>query len=246
MQPAPLIRVEGLTRQYRVGSNIIHALNGIELSLERGELVAALGPSGSGKSTFMNLIGLLDTPTNGQYWLDGRPVASLTPDQRAFVRNRTVGFVFQSFNLLTRANALKNVQLPLVYAGLGGRAAEDRARRALEAVGLADRADHRPAQLSGGQQQRVAIARALVTGPALVLADEPTGNLDSRTSLEILALFQALNDAGLTIVLVTHEPDIARLCRRQITFQDGRIVGDTRLDNPPRAADLLHAEAVVA
>jgi putative ABC transport system ATP-binding protein len=246
MQPAPLIRVEGLARQYRVGNNTINALNGIDLTIERGELVAALGPSGSGKSTFMNLIGLLDSPTAGQYWLDGRPVASLTSDQRAFVRNRTIGFVFQSFNLLPRANALKNVQLPLVYAGLKGGAAADRARKALEAVGLGDRADHRPSQLSGGQQQRVAIARALVTGPALVLADEPTGNLDSRTSLEIMALFQVLNAAGLTIVLVTHEPDIARLCHRQITFQDGRLVDDIRVPDPPRAAELVESLAVTA
>jgi len=236
---ASLIRVEGLSREYQLGNNRVRALEDVELVIERGEFVAALGPSGSGKSTFMNLLGLLDTPTRGTYWLAGRDVSSLTPDQRAYLRNRMLGFVFQSFNLLPRANALRNVQLPLVYAGLTGSVAEERARAALAAVGLADRAEHRPSQLSGGQQQRVAIARALVTGPSLVLADEPTGNLDSRTGLEIVAVLQALNAAGLTVVLVTHDANIAAFCRRQLTFQDGRIVGDATISNPTRAAELV-------
>jgi len=236
---ASLIRVEGLSREYQLGNSRVRALEDVELVIERGEFVAALGPSGSGKSTFMNLLGLLDTPTRGTYWLAGRDVSSLTPDQRAYLRNRMLGFVFQSFNLLPRANALRNVQLPLVYAGLTGSVAEERARAALAAVGLADRAEHRPSQLSGGQQQRVAIARALVTGPSLVLADEPTGNLDSRTGLEIVAVLQALNAAGLTVVLVTHDANIAAFCRRQLTFQDGRIVGDATISNPTRAAELV-------
>jgi putative ABC transport system ATP-binding protein len=238
IQP-PLIRVEGLSRVYQLGANTVRALEDVDLVIERGEFVAALGPSGSGKSTFMNLLGLLDTPTRGTYWLAGRDVSSLTPDQRAYLRNRMLGFVFQSFNLLPRANALRNVQLPLVYAGLTGSAAEERARAALSAVGLADRAEHRPSQLSGGQQQRVAIARALVTGPSLVLADEPTGNLDSQTGLEIMAVLQALNEAGLTVVLVTHDANIAAFCRRQLTFQDGRIVGDAAISNPARAAEMV-------
>jgi putative ABC transport system ATP-binding protein len=238
IQP-PLIRVEGLSRVYQLGANTVRALEDVDLVIERGEFVAALGPSGSGKSTLMNLLGLLDTPTRGTYWLAGRDVSSLTADQRAYVRNRMLGFVFQSFNLLPRANALRNVQLPLVYAGLTGSVAEDRARAALAAVGLADRAEHRPSQLSGGQQQRVAIARALVTGPSVVLADEPTGNLDSQTGLEIMAVLQALNEAGLTVVLVTHDPNIAAFCRRQLTFQDGRIVRDAAVSNPARAAELV-------
>jgi putative ABC transport system ATP-binding protein len=238
IQP-PLIRVEGLSRVYQLGANTVRALEDVDLVIERGDFVAALGPSGSGKSTFMNLLGLLDTPTRGTYWLAGRDVSSLTPDQRAYLRNRMLGFVFQSFNLLPRATALRNVQLPLVYAGLTGSVAEERARAALATVGLADRAEHRPSQLSGGQQQRVAIARALVTGPSLVLADEPTGNLDSQIGLEIMAVLQELNAAGLTVVLVTHDANIAAFCRRQLTFQDGRIVGDAAISNPTRAAELV-------
>jgi putative ABC transport system ATP-binding protein len=199
-----------------------------------------MGASGSGKSTLMNLIGCLDKPSGGEYWLAGTPVSTLTSDQLADIRNRRIGFVFQGFNLLSRASALKNIALPMMYAGLSSAERERRARRALELVGLASRANHTPFQLSGGQQQRVAIARALVNRPALLLADEPTGNLDSRTSLEIMAVLQTLNQHGITILLVTHEADIAAYAKRQITFRDGRVLSDER-NGAPRdaAADLL-------
>jgi len=238
--PGPLIRCRDLARDYRLGENVVHALAGVSLDIERGEFVAIMGPSGSGKSTFMNLVGCLDRPTRGEYLLEGRGVAALDADALAAVRNRHVGFVFQSFNLLSRTSALENVELPLIY---GGVAREERRRRALEMlgrVGIGDRADHQPSQLSGGQQQRVAIARALVTGPLLILADEPTGALDSHTSLEIMAVFQALNRQGMTVVVVTHEPDVARFARRVLRFRDGRVVEDVP-NAPADAARLLAA-----
>jgi putative ABC transport system ATP-binding protein len=237
MVTQPVIRAEDLSKVYRVGRNVVHALREVDLIVQPGELVAILGPSGSGKSTLMNLLGCLDTPTQGRYWLDGTLVSQLSRDQRALVRNRKLGFVFQGFNLLPRANALKNVMLPLLYAGVTGTLAERRARAALDQVGLADRADHRPAQLSGGQQQRVAIARALVNQPSLLLADEPTGNLDTRTSQEIMTTLQTLNERSMTILLVTHEPDVAAFCRRTISFQDGQLVED-RLTGAPRRAEV--------
>jgi putative ABC transport system ATP-binding protein len=224
----------------------VQALRGVTLAVFAGEFVAVMGPSGSGKSTFMNLLGCLDRPSSGDYWLAGTSVARMSADQLADVRNRRIGFVFQGFNLLARATALENVMMPLMYAGMDARQQERRARRALELVGLAGRANHRPSQLSGGQQQRVAIARALVNGPRLLLADEPTGNLDSRTSLEIMAVLQTLNAHGLTLVLVTHEPDIAAYASRQIAFRDGRVQGDPRVT--PRSAmnDLARLRAANA
>jgi putative ABC transport system ATP-binding protein len=231
----PVIVVSKLKKDYRLGATVVHALRGVSLQIERGEFVAVMGPSGSGKSTFMNLLGCLDRPTGGAYLLDGIPVRHMNADQLAAVRNRKIGFVFQSFNLLSRSSALKNVMLPLVYAGMPAKERRRRARRALEAVGLGERAQHRPVELSGGQQQRVAIARALVNRPAILLADEPTGNLDSRTSVEIMAILQELNAEGLTIVLVTHEPDIAAYCKRQVLFRDGLVVRDS-LNAAPRVA----------
>ena len=222
----PVIAVRNLTKTYALGETRVHALRGITLDVRQGEFVAVMGPSGSGKSTFMNLIGCLDRPTGGDYILMGRPVNKLTSDQLADIRNLRIGFVFQGFNLLNRATALANVQLPLIYRGMASEEQERRAKRVLDLVGLGMRMHHKPMQLSGGQQQRVAIARALVNGPAILLADEPTGNLDSRTSVEIMALLQALNARGLTIVLVTHEQDIAAYARRRIHFRDGRVVSD--------------------
>ena len=228
----PVIRAEGLAKQYRVGRNVINALHDVDLTVEPGEFVAVLGPSGSGKSTLLNLLGCLDTPSRGRYWLDGLLVSRLTRDQQALIRNRKIGFVFQTFNLLPRANSLRNVMLPLPYAGITGKRAEQLARFALDPVGLADRAQHRPAELSGGQQQRVAIARALVNRPSLVLADEPTGNLDTATGQEVLRTLQALNERGVTIVMVTHDPEIAAFCRRRVTFQDGQLIEDVRAEHP--------------
>ncbi len=229
-KPDDVIRTEGLTKEYEVGSEVVRALQGVDLVIGRNEYAAIMGPSGSGKSTLMNLIGCLDTPTAGEYWLNGHAVARLSEDELATIRNREIGFVFQTFNLLPRQTALQNVELPLVYAGVGGRERRERAAVALAQVGLEDRMGHKPAELSGGQRQRVAIARALVNRPALLLADEPTGNLDSRTSEEIMALFQALHQAGQTLVLVTHEPDIAAFARRQIYLKDGRIARDERTE----------------
>ncbi len=224
---APVIAVHNLTKIYVLGKGTrVPALQGVSLEVYPGEFVAIMGPSGSGKSTFMNIIGCLDRPTQGEYWLDGNLVSTLSNDRLASIRNRLIGFVFQGFNLLGRATALKNVALPMVYAGLSRRERERRAQKVLQLVGLGERIRHKPNELSGGQQQRVAIARALINGPALLLADEPTGNLDSHTSIEIMGVLQALNEQGLTIVLVTHDPRIAQFARRQVSFLDGRIVSD--------------------
>ena len=221
-----LIRLEGLSRDYRLGGNTVHALNGVSAEIARGEFIAIIGPSGSGKSTLMNLIGCLDSPTAGRYVLDGDDVSKLDTNELAHVRNEKIGFVFQTFNLLPRTSALENVEMPLLYGGVAATERRDRARARLGQMGLSDRAHHQPSQLSGGQQQRVAIARALVNDPVLILADEPTGALDTRTGLEIMALFQDLNEAGITIVLVTHEADIANAAKRILTFRDGRLLDD--------------------
>ncbi|MEP7175186.1 MAG: ABC transporter ATP-binding protein [Gemmatimonadales bacterium] len=215
-----------LQRDYDMGGEVVHALRAVDLVIRKNEFVAIMGPSGSGKSTLMNLIGCLDSPSNGEYWLNGHRVSELGDDELARIRNREIGFVFQTFNLLPRATALHNVELPLVYAGLGGRERKERATEALTRVGLGDRMQHRPNELSGGQRQRVAIARALVNRPSILLADEPTGNLDSATSQEIMGLFEALYDEGQTIVLVTHEPDIAAHAHRQVHLLDGRVERD--------------------
>jgi putative ABC transport system ATP-binding protein len=236
---APIIVTDGLTKDYHLGPHTVHALRGVSVTIERGEFVAVMGPSGSGKSTFMNLLGCLDTPTAGEYVLDGERVGGLSADELARIRNARIGFVFQQFNLLPRTTALENVELPLLYAGHPARERRARARARLAAVGLADREAHHPSQLSGGQQQRVAIARALVNDPAVILADEPTGNLDTRTSVEVLALLQRLNREGLTIVLVTHELDIAAYASRSLTFRDGRLRSDERAVEPRDAAVTL-------
>jgi putative ABC transport system ATP-binding protein len=225
----PVISVRDLTRTYDVGEVKVHALRGVSLDIEKGEFVAATGPSGSGKSTLMHILGCLDHPTTGQYFLDGRDVAKLSRNDLAEVRNSKIGFVFQGFNLLARTSALDNVELPLLYTNASMKAADRRARamEALKAVGLAERAHHHPNQLSGGQQQRVAIARALINRPSLLLADEPTGNLDSRTSVEVMGIFQRLNaEQGITVLLITHEPDIAEYASRIIAFRDGRVIGN--------------------
>jgi putative ABC transport system ATP-binding protein len=222
-----LIRVQDLTKDYKMGATIVQALRGVDLAVDRGEFVAVMGPSGSGKSTFMTILGCLGRPTSGSYLLEGTLVSERSAAELATIRNRRIGFVFQTFNLLQRASALENVMLPLIYAGYTGEPAKRRCLRALEAAQLPrSRAAHKPNELSGGEQQRVAIARALVTGPAILLADEPTGNLDTRTSEEIMGTLQALNRSGITIVLVTHEPDIASYTKRIVTFQDGSIVDD--------------------
>ena len=243
-----VIETKAITKTYESGSNSVQALRGIDLTIHRGEFIAVMGASGSGKSTLMNVLGCLDTPTSGSYHLDDIQVETLDKNALAAIRNQKIGFVFQGFNLLARTSAVENVELPLLY-DRSGRKRDSRAMAiaALERVGLGQRLDHQPSELSGGQQQRVAIARALVTEPALVLADEPTGNLDSRTSIEVMALFQALNEQGITIVLVTHEPDVAVYAKRIVEVRDGRI----RRDEPVKsrrnaAADLLAAEEEVA
>ena len=223
-----LIETRDLTRHYPSGEGVVAALEGLDLDIEAGEFVAAMGPSGSGKSTFLNLIGCLDQPTRGRYRLAGEDVATLAPDRVAALRGEQIGFVFQSFNLLPRSDALANVEMPMLYRGLTRRVRRERAAIALERVGLGARMHHTPSQLSGGQQQRVAIARALVNGPGLLLADEPTGALDSRTGLEIMALFQALNRAGVAVLCVTHDADVAAFAARTLRFRDGRMIEDTR------------------
>ena len=221
-----VIRTEGLQKHYVLGAETVRAVRGVDLVIEPGEFVAIMGPSGSGKSTFMNMIGCLDTPTAGEYWLNGVYVSDLSDDQLARVRNEQIGFVFQTFNLLPRATALHNVELPLIYAGVSGKERTRRATEKLELVGLGDRMDHKPPEMSGGQRQRVAVARALVNDPALLLADEPTGNLDSVTSADVMRQFAELNEAGQTIVLVTHEHDIAAHAKRQVHLNDGLVERD--------------------
>jgi putative ABC transport system ATP-binding protein len=236
----PVIRLRGVTKTYRMGKdNLVHALRGADLDVHPGELLALMGPSGSGKSTMMNILGCLDVPDGGTYVLAGQQVRQLNDDQLAAIRNKHIGFVFQTFNLLPRLNAIENVELPLVYGGGGDRT--NRAKRALTAVGLGERMHHTPNELSGGQQQRVAIARALLNDPSIVLADEPTGNLDSRSSAEILAIFQRLNDEGKTVVMVTHEPDVAEHCKRIVRMRDGVVAGDEVVPRPRRAEDELRA-----
>ena len=244
MDVKPVIQLDGVEKVYQTGEVAVKAVRGVSLTVRPGEFVAVMGASGSGKSTLMNLIGCLDRPTAGRYRLDGEEVGALSKSELSRVRNQRLGFVFQGFNLLSRTSALENVELPLLYSpsGHGRRELRRRSLAALAQVGLSERAGHYPSQLSGGQQQRVAIARALVNEPALLLADEPTGNLDTRTSLEIMAIFQELNRKGMTILMVTHEPDIARYCLREITMRDGRIISDQAVpDRLDAAADLAKA-----
>jgi putative ABC transport system ATP-binding protein len=236
----PVIRIEGVKKVYKMGDNVVHALRGVDLHVDRGEMIAIMGASGSGKSTLMNMLGCLDTPTAGSYWLDGIQVDGLNRNQLADLRNEKLGFVFQGFNLLARTSALDKVELPLLYDRSGRwKNTKKVASEALGRVGLADRIDHHPSELSGGQQQRVAIARALVTNPTLLLADEPTGNLDSHMTVEIMSLFQQLNDQGITIVLVTHEPDVAKYCKRVVEVRDGRIKDDHPVEDRHNAASDL-------
>jgi putative ABC transport system ATP-binding protein len=239
-----VISVRNLVKTYQVGEHVVKALRGVNLEVQRGEFLAVTGPSGSGKSTFMHIIGCLDRPTSGQYLLDGQDVSRLSKDALAAIRNKKIGFVFQGFNLLSRTSALDNVELPLLYGGGGMKAAERRKRAmdVLTAVGLGDRADHHPNQLSGGQQQRVAIARALINSPSILLADEPTGNLDTRTSIEVMGIFQRLNqDRGITVVLITHEADIAEYGTRTVVFRDGQVVADRAVGRRRDAQDELAA-----
>jgi len=234
----PLIEIEKLTRLYHLGDETVHALLDVDLKVDSGEFVAVMGPSGSGKSTFMNVVGCLDRPTSGTYRLDGETVSAMNADALADVRNRKLGFVFQQFNLLDRLDAMGNVELPMIYAGEDRAIRREKAAAALRRVGLGERLHHRPTQLSGGQQQRVAIARALVNTPKMLLADEPTGALDSRTSVELMALFQQLNREGATIIVVTHEPDVARYATRLVRFKDGRVLSDAK-QRPADAAKEL-------
>lgn len=237
--PKELIKTVNLSRNYHLGENVVMALRDISLTIESGDFLAIMGPSGSGKSTAMNLIGCLDTPTSGQFFFDSVDVANLSSDELAGIRNKKIGFVFQNFNLLARTTALDNVQLPLMYSGITRPERKVSAERVLKKVGLSDRMDHHPSQLSGGQQQRVAIARALVNDPSLILADEPTGALDTRTGIEIMALFQKLNTSGITIVIITHEPDVAQFASRVLRFIDGQIVEEEVNPMPTNAEKLL-------
>ncbi|MDP7624190.1 MAG: ABC transporter ATP-binding protein [Rhodospirillales bacterium] len=242
-----LIKTVDLSKEYHLGDNVVHALQEVSIEIQKGEFLAIMGPSGSGKSTAMNLIGCLDTPTSGQFFFDGIDVSELTSDDLAEIRNSKIGFVFQNFNLLARTSAFENVQLPLIYGGVTRAERQVAAERVLIEVGLQDRMDHQPSQLSGGQQQRVAIARALVNDPSLILADEPTGALDTRTGIEIMALFQKLNDIGMTVIIVTHEADVAHFARRILRFQDGRVIKEEmnteRADAEKLLADFKPAEA---
>jgi putative ABC transport system ATP-binding protein len=231
----PILRVEKLTRTYRMGGETVAALAGIDLAIDRNEYVAIMGPSGSGQSTLMNILGCLDTPTSGDYWLNGQQVSKMSDVELARARNKEIGFVFQTFNLLARATALKNVELPLVYAGVRAKERHQRAAEALERVGLAARMDHKPNELSGGQRQRVAVARALVTKPSLLLADEPTGNLDSRTGEEVMRMFEQLHAGGQTIIVVTHDPEIADHAQRKVVLRDGHIESDERVAQAVRS-----------
>lgn len=240
-----VIRVEDVHKYYDLGETRVHALRGVSTSIERGEFVSIMGASGGGKSTFMNILGCLDKPTTGRYILEGTEVSKLDKKELALIRNRKIGFVFQGFNLLARTTAQENVELPTLYAQVSREEGKKRAQDALELVGLADRTHHFPSQLSGGQQQRVAIARALVNRPSILLADEPTGNLDSRTAVEIMDIFQKLNDKGLTIILVTHEPDVAQFAKRSLFFRDGKIRRDEALVNRPIAAEVLKSMPIL-
>ena len=237
-----VVQIDGIHKIYDSGEVPVHAVRGVTLTIERGEFVAVMGASGSGKSTMMNLLGCLDRPTKGRYLLDGTDVSGLDRNQLADIRNQKLGFVFQGFNLLARTTARENVELPMLYGKhrYSSRQIHDRAMKSLDLVGLNQRADHFPSQLSGGQQQRVAIARALVNDPQVLLADEPTGNLDSKTSVEVMGVFQKLNDQGITIIMVTHELDIARFCKRNLIMRDGRLVSDTRVEPRSIATEELH------
>ena len=239
-----MIDLKGIKKIYANGDIQVAALSGVDLHVGASEFVSIMGPSGSGKSTMMNILGCLDTPTEGEYYLDGVDVAKASGDDLAVIRNRKIGFVFQGFNLLARTTAVENVELPLLYAGIGGKERRARAITALESVGLGDRIHHRPKELSGGQQQRVAIARALVTNPSIILADEPTGNLDSRSSEEVMAIFQRLHASGNTIIIITHEPDIAEFTGRIVRFRDGHIEGDELVENPRKAQAHVLREGV--
>ncbi len=240
----PLIQLEDVTKVYRMGDVEVRALAGVTMSVRQGEFTAVMGASGSGKSTLMNILGCLDRPTSGRYLLDGRDVSRLSTDELAALRSRTIGFVFQNFNLLARTTALENVELPLLYAGIRTAERHRRAAEALARVGLGERLDHHPNQMSGGQQQRVAIARALVNRPRVIFADEPTGNLDSRTSIEVMALLQDLGRSGITVLLVTHEPDVSEYTSRIVVMRDGRILSDR--PRTPRRAELPSPDAVAA
>jgi putative ABC transport system ATP-binding protein len=240
-----LIYINNLHKTYLLGEVEVHALRGVDFETTKGEFVAIMGASGSGKSTFMNILGCLDQQSKGDYYLEGINVKELTRDQLAAIRNKKVGFVFQGFNLLSRTSAIENVELPLLYTSISSKERRDRAVEALNKVGLGDRIDHFPNQLSGGQQQRVAIARALVNNPSIVLADEPTGNLDSRTSIEVMEIFQKLNDEGITLVIVTHEPDIAGFAKRQVLFRDGKIRSDKLNMNVKEASEIIKTIPVI-
>jgi putative ABC transport system ATP-binding protein len=249
MEPATsdgvLIQIDHLVKVYQLGEVEVHALRGVSVQVTKGEFVAIMGASGSGKSTFMNILGCLDKPTKGSYILEGIDVGKLSRDELAAIRNKKIGFVFQGFNLLSRTSALENVELPLFYSSTTNKARKARAVEAIERVGLGDRIHHYPNQLSGGQQQRVAIARALVNDPSIILADEPTGNLDSRTSVEVMGVFQELNDHGITVILVTHEPDIASFAKRHVVFRDGKIRADRINPNPRVASEVIKSMPLV-